>query len=624
MPFLRFLTLLLAWMLAGALHAQPVKADHVEAELVTAADAVQPGQALTVALRLKHDPLWHTYWQVPGDSGLPTRIEWQLPAGWSAGPIQWPVPKRLPIGPLMNYGYEGETFLLTELTPPPGVKPGAEAVLRGRADWLVCREVCIPGGADLQLTVPVRSEVQTTRWAASIALARSKVPKPVQLAQAQATVELPRVRLAFQPDGDVRKLEFFPLDEARIEAAAPQTPAPRGRRPGAVSAGSRAPQARTSRRCAASWSSTAGRAAPAGGRARSTCRSSPAASPRSAAHRWSMPRPSRSVPHCSERCWAVCCSISCPASSRCCRSSCWRWSSMIAKTMPRIARMRACACTAWRTRRAWSRPSSCSPAVLLALRQGGAQLGWGFQLQSPWVVVVLAAAVLRDRAEPARRLRVHFGSRLASSAAAQRLQGSTLTRQRSRPARLATVVAAPCTAPFMGAALGYAITQPAPMALAVFAALGFGMALPYLLLTGFPALLARLPRPGAWMETLQAGDGIPDVRHDRLARLGAGAADRRRRRDAGARRDRAPRPCGLGARPGATGCARVPLARGRCRCSRGLCRHDCCGRRARGAARERGGAARRVCSGRRGRPGAAQARSARARRSSSTSPPPGA
>jgi len=163
MPFLRFLTLLLAWMLAGALHAQPVKADHVEAELVTAADAVQPGQALTVALRLKHDPLWHTYWQVPGDSGLPTRIEWQLPAGWSAGPLQWPVPKRLPIGPLMNYGYEGETFLLTELTPPPGVKPGAEAVLRGRADWLVCREVCIPGGADLQLTVPVRSEVQTTR-----------------------------------------------------------------------------------------------------------------------------------------------------------------------------------------------------------------------------------------------------------------------------------------------------------------------------------------------------------------------------------------------------------------------------------------------------------------------------
>src|SRR5512145_1895006 len=106
MPFVRFLTLLVAAMLVGAVQAQAVRADHVEAELVSPADAVQPGQPVTVALRLKHDPQWHTYWQVPGDSGLPTRIEWQLPAGWTAGPIQWPLPKRLPIGPLMNYGYE--------------------------------------------------------------------------------------------------------------------------------------------------------------------------------------------------------------------------------------------------------------------------------------------------------------------------------------------------------------------------------------------------------------------------------------------------------------------------------------------------------------------------------------
>ena len=109
MPFVRFLIPLLAALLmaSGVARAQATSADHVEAELVAAADAIQPGQPVTLALRLKHDPHWHTYWQVPGDSGLPTRIEWQLPAGWTAGPVQWPVPKRLPIGPLMKIPIRG-------------------------------------------------------------------------------------------------------------------------------------------------------------------------------------------------------------------------------------------------------------------------------------------------------------------------------------------------------------------------------------------------------------------------------------------------------------------------------------------------------------------------------------
>ena len=507
MPFLRFLTLLLAWMLAGALHAQPVKADHVEAELVTAADAVQPGQALTVALRLKHDPLWHTYWQVPGDSGLPTRIEWQLPAGWSAGPLQWPVPKRLPIGPFMNYGYEGETFLLTELTPPPGVKPGAEAVLRGRADWLVCREVCIPGGADLQLTVPVRSEVQTTRWAASIALARSKVPKPVQLAQAQATVELPRVRLAFQPDGDVRKLEFFPLDEARIEAAAPQ----HLRREGDA----QALYLQAASTASQDFKALRGVVVVNGG-------------PGSAGG-WAgaidVPLVAGSVAAIGSAPVVNAATITIGAALLGALLG-----GLLLNLMPCVFPVLSLKLLALvqhdREDDAAHRPHASLrlhglaytagvlatflvlAAVLLALRQGGAQLGWGFQLQTPWVVVVLSLLFFAIGLNLLGAFEFTFGSRLASSAAAQRLQGNTL-RGSVATGALATVVAAPCTAPFMGAALGYAITQPAPMALAVFAALGFGMALPYLLLTGFPALLARLPRPGAWMERFKQAMAFP-------------------------------------------------------------------------------------------------------------------
>jgi thiol:disulfide interchange protein DsbD len=112
---------------------------------------------LTVALRLKHDPHWHTYWQVPGDSGLPTTIKWALPEGWSAGPIQWPVPQRLAAGPLMNFGYEGEILLLTRLTPPANVKPGDTVTLQARADWLICKDVCIPESGSFALEVPARA-----------------------------------------------------------------------------------------------------------------------------------------------------------------------------------------------------------------------------------------------------------------------------------------------------------------------------------------------------------------------------------------------------------------------------------------------------------------------------------
>ena len=135
--------------------AAPVKTAHVEAELVAAKTALVPGEPITVALRLVLEKGWHTYWRNPGDSGLPTTLVWKLPAGVEAGPIEWPAPRLLPVGPLVNYGYEGVVLQLVEVQPQKSLAVGGTTVLSARADWLVCKEVCIPEGADLTLALPV-------------------------------------------------------------------------------------------------------------------------------------------------------------------------------------------------------------------------------------------------------------------------------------------------------------------------------------------------------------------------------------------------------------------------------------------------------------------------------------
>jgi DsbC/DsbD-like thiol-disulfide interchange protein len=150
-----FPAFLAAAVLTGPTAAAPVRTAHVEAELVAARTALVSGSSSTVALRLRMDRGWHTYWQNPGESGLPTTLAWNLPSGLSAGPILWPAPQALPVGPLMNYGFEGEVLLLTEVAVAPAAAGATSATLAARADWLVCKEICIPEGADLALTLPI-------------------------------------------------------------------------------------------------------------------------------------------------------------------------------------------------------------------------------------------------------------------------------------------------------------------------------------------------------------------------------------------------------------------------------------------------------------------------------------
>src|ERR1700687_4245079 len=154
-PFPKAVFLGLASMVCvGAGAAPVVKTEHVEAQLVAEKSGAQPGKPALVGLRLRMEPHWHTYWKNPGDSGLPTKIQWILPEGWKAGEIQWPYPQPLPVGPLMNYGYEDEVVLLSELTPPANAAAGS-APVKAKAEWLVCKDICIPEKGELDLVIPV-------------------------------------------------------------------------------------------------------------------------------------------------------------------------------------------------------------------------------------------------------------------------------------------------------------------------------------------------------------------------------------------------------------------------------------------------------------------------------------
>jgi DsbC/DsbD-like thiol-disulfide interchange protein len=209
-----------AWWLSSSRAGKPrvVVTEHAEAELVAARDAAEPGRPLLVALRLRAKPGWHTYWRNPGDSGQPTSIDWQLPPGFSAGAIRWPVPQRLPIGPLVNYGYEGEVLLASEIRVPAD----AQGTLRlaARARWLVCNpEHCIPEQGELALALPA-GRGAPGKWGAAF----DAIPLP-QAAPAQWRLSARRDgdRVLLEAEGvDGPALAFLPYEEGKVQHAAAQ------------------------------------------------------------------------------------------------------------------------------------------------------------------------------------------------------------------------------------------------------------------------------------------------------------------------------------------------------------------------------------------------------------------
>ncbi|MBO9547801.1 thioredoxin family protein [Caulobacter sp.] len=497
--------LLAATLLAGAALAGPVvNSGHIESELVAQESGIAPGGTIYVALRQKIIPGWHTYWRNPGDAGEATKIAWTLPQGWSAGDMVWPTPQKAKLGPLLDYAYEGEVFIPVPISAPADAPVGATISLNAAVQYLVCEQVCVPEDAKLTLLLPVVAGAAGAdpRWGPVVADVLAKAPKPAGL---KAVFKLDGQSLKLAVTGgplkgaDMAGAYFFPYSPKVIEHAAEQVidRGPEGLtltlKPGYDFVGGGTPPAELQgviATKAGAWEVTATAGEPpaaAGGLGAPAAETAPATG----------------------------------TSGGLVGALVFAFlGGLILNLMPcvfpvlsmKAASLAGHAHDAGKTRLQGLvfllgvvATFLALAGLLLAVRAGGAAVGWGFQLQSPVVIAGLALLMLLVALNMSGVFEIGTSvQNVGSGASAQGgATGAFFT------GALAVVVAAPCTAPFMAGALGYALTQPAVISLAVFLALALGFAAPFVAVAFIPGLLKLLPRPGAWMDVLKKGLAFP-------------------------------------------------------------------------------------------------------------------
>jgi len=216
------------WLVLSTLTcAENVIDEHVKVRLVSEQDAIVPNQQFWVGIQFDLQEGWHTYWVNPGDSGQPPRIDWELPGGFQAGPIQWPYPSRLPTPPFADYGYEGQVLLVVPVQPPSGLKEGAVEKMAAHLHYLVCHDVCIPGQKQLDMELPVKNRAVASSDFQAFKATRQHLPKPTPEGwKISATSVGDEFLLRLKIGKLAKDPQFFPLEPEQIENAAPQTTAP--------------------------------------------------------------------------------------------------------------------------------------------------------------------------------------------------------------------------------------------------------------------------------------------------------------------------------------------------------------------------------------------------------------
>ena len=502
-----------------AASATVVQSDQTRAEIVAhAPEGAGPGAKVWVGLQLTHAPEWHTYWKNAGDSGLPTELRWTLPPGVTAGDIAWPTPRKFPIGTLANYGFDGSVVLPVPLTVGPDFKGDAINV-QLYAAWLVCRKECIPEEGNFALSIPVQGS--TGSFGAAFEASFRAAPKDQPATESRLRPEdgFLNVSLANLPAAWRGKaLEFYPETTGLIEPGSPWTQAWDGGRWTA-----RVPLSPHRSESPTQLALVVAEANPPGSGPGLTGVRLDA--PVQGA--WPPPAPlPTAVPDALQAALdanAARAAAQAPSASGITLGAALLGAllgGLILNLMPCVFPVLAIKVMAF-AKHANDRQAHRANglaytagvvlsfvalgALLLGLRAAGEQLGWGFQLQSPAVVAGLAVLFTLIGLNLAGLF--EFGNVLPSRVAS--LQAKNPTVDAFLTGVLATAIASPCTAPFMGASLGLAIGLPAAQALAVFAVLGMGMALPYLAASWVPAVARALPRPGAWMDTFRRGMAFP-------------------------------------------------------------------------------------------------------------------
>jgi thiol:disulfide interchange protein DsbD len=509
------LALLLVCPAAYALTGNVVATDNVRARLISEADAIAPGQSIWVALELNIRDGWHTYWRNPGDSGQATKLTWTLPAGVAAGDIVWPAPHRFEIPPLVNYGYAKHAMHLVKLTAARDLKASETLTLRAKASWLVCSDVCIPESAELQLQLPVKQAAgavadltSDSAVAALFAAARSELPT-AQPAPTSARIHDGQLVLTLGREwgatlSQVKSLAFYPYGEGGIEYAAPQVLARTGDNLElAMKIGYQPPMTGPIRGVLLVTERN-------GDETTAVPIEIAASFAASGAATTGAPRYARIPVHSNNATPSLPFLVLLAVLG-----------GLILNLMPCVFPVLSIKAIGL-VEQAKKHPAAVRKkgfvfaagvilsmlglaSVLLALRAGGEQIGWGFQLQSPLFVTLLIYLLLAVGLNLSGVFEV--GGGLAGI-------GDGLTQGDSYRASfftgvLTTLVATPCTAPFMAAAVGAALTQSPLVALSIFAALGAGLALPYLVLSLAPWMRRALPKPGAWMDTMKQVFAFP-------------------------------------------------------------------------------------------------------------------
>ncbi|MDI1327814.1 MAG: protein-disulfide reductase DsbD family protein [Brevundimonas sp.] len=493
-------------MAQSASASGPQRTERIEAELVPMSAWAAPGSTAVVAVRQTIKPGWHTYWRNPGDSGGATTLTWTTPQGVKAGDIVWPLPERQRLAGLMNYGYSGEAYLPVPVEIPATARAGTVLPLTVRALFFVCSaEMCVPEELTLRLDVPVREGAAPLdpRHGAAITRVLESAPRPAGI---EARLALENGALVLSAAGgplagrDPGPSYFFPFRGGVVGHAAAQTGAwgPRGLtlrlEPGGATRadGLTGPVEGV---LATAHGAFEIRAEPGTALAGTSGSGDLAAAPDGGADAARADKPGLAV-FLQAVLFAV-------------------LGGVILNLMPcvfPILAMKAAALAASAHDARHARRDGLAflagvlttflllAGVLLALRAAGEAVGWGFQLQSPPVMAGLALLMLAVALNLSSVFHVGAGLQGAGSGPLARLPGGLGA---FFTGVLAVVVAAPCTAPFMAFALGAALVMPWPLALVVFLGLGLGLALPYVAVSLTPGLLARLPRPGPWMERLK-------------------------------------------------------------------------------------------------------------------------
>jgi len=476
---------------------------HTQADLVAEVSAVAPGQTFWVAVRMKMDPAWHIYWVNYGDIGIPTTIQWELPPGWTAGSIQWPTPKQLPIDKYVEYGYEGTALLLVQITPPANLPGGTTVNLKAKLDWLECTgSTCVPGKGEVSLSLPVADKpVPDTTTQPLLEQARANLPQASTQFNTSAWRQKDKLFLALEQKPEAKtsveiKDAYFFSEDSQTKPASPQilhhtahgwvlemdridsAPADAKTLPGILTI---------------DGSPTALAIAP----------TLAAASPADFAD------------------------FNASADNAVSFGSLLGilglgfLGGLILNIMPCVFPVLGIKVLGFVKQSGAERGKVVRHglvftagvllsmwtlvAVLQSLRSAGEQLGWGFQLQEPRFVLGLAiffllfALSLSGVFEIGGSL-IGVGANLTGR---EGLGGSFFQGV------LAVVVATPCTAPLLAPALSAAFTLPPVEAYLTFTAIALGLASPYLALSFFPGLARMLPRPGAWMETFKQFMAFP-------------------------------------------------------------------------------------------------------------------